>query len=102
MTNSRLEQLLTFENESPKDPFIKYALALEYLKDDVSKAGDYFELLLQKFPDYLPTYYHAGKYYEGQNKLEKAEFIYNKGLELAKLQNDNHAASELQTAIDWL
>ena len=62
-TNSRLNQLLEFYKEDPKDPFTIYALAMEYLKLDVNESRKYYELLLTEHRHYVGTYYHAAKLY---------------------------------------
>ncbi|WP_143961521.1 tetratricopeptide repeat protein [Litoribacter populi] len=94
----RIEQLLDFAKEEPDNPFNFYALALEYQNSNIQKATYYFDLLLEKFADYLPTYYHAGLFFEKKDELEKAKSIFVKGISLAKAKNDNHAQRELQNA----
>ena len=97
MTN-RLETLLQFYDEDPSDPFNVYAVALEYLKRDPVKAGDFFNILLQQHPDYLPTYYHAAKLFADLNDRTKAIEVFEKGISLARTKNDNKAMRELQSA----
>ncbi|MBS9525078.1 tetratricopeptide repeat protein [Litoribacter ruber] len=94
----RIEQLLDFAKEEPDNPFNFYALALEYQNTNTEKGVHYFNLLLEKFPEYLPTYYHAGLFFEKKNELEKAKSIFEQGISLAKAKNDNHAQRELQNA----
>lgn len=102
MTTTRLEQLLQFYKEDPKDPFTLYALALEYQKNDVIKCESYFDTLLITFPDYLPTYYHAAKLKVSLNKVDTAIDIYKKGIELAIRQHDKFTQRELQSAYEEL
>jgi len=96
--NDRITQLLKFLEEDPEDEFVHYALALEYLKFDLQKAKTEFENLLQKHPDYLPTYYPAAHLMIDLNQLERAEQLFNSGIELAKAQNNQKARMELQSA----
>ena len=98
MDNSLLSNLLAFYEEDPNDPFNIYALAIEYSKSDLTKAAHFFDLLLQNHPAYLPTYYHAGAFFAGLDQFEKAEEIYQKGVELARSQNNIKAQRELQIA----
>lgn len=98
MSQSRLEQLLIFLKEEPHEPFNIYAIALEYIKNDGEKALTYFEQLLQQHPDYVATYYHAGKLYEELEMEEKAENAYKKGIETATRQNEALALRELENA----
>jgi hypothetical protein len=102
MSSDRLQQLLQFYNEEPKDPFNIYALALEFLKTDQIKSKEFFDLLLAEHADYLPTYYHAAKFYQDINKKEDAIAIFEKGIALAKRLNDSKAVRELQSAYQEL
>jgi len=101
MTNSKIEQLLEFLKEDPKDSFTIYALALEYEKYDNTKAKEYYDLLLTEHPDYLATYYHAAKWYEKSDR-ERAKAIYRSGITLARKEGKNKAYNELQNALNLL
>lgn len=97
MPLSRLEKLLEFLQNEPEDEFLQYALATEYLRlNDTEKALHYYEILVKNHPDYVGTYYHLGKLYEALNRKPQAICIYEKGMEVAKRNKDNHAFSELQ------
>lgn len=100
MNTARLQQLLTFQEQTPNDPFIQYALATEYIagKDDTT-AQTYFEKLIQDHPEYIGTYYHYGKLLERQNQPEKAITIYQTGIMIARKINDRHAGNELKEAL---
>lgn len=98
MENSLLENLLTFYDEDPGDPFNVYALALEYLKHDSEKAGRFFDILLVNHPDYLPAYYHAAEFFALQENIKKAEEIYLKGIALALTQKNIKTHLELSRA----
>lgn len=100
--STRLDTLLQFYKDDPNDPFNIYALAIEYQKSDPAKAMEYFNLLLHNHEGYVPTYYHAAKLFQEIGDTEKAIIIYEKGIEVAKLQNDLKAARELQSAYDEL
>src|ERR1700761_7721307 len=97
MQTGRLEKLLEFIKAEPGDPFLKYALATEYLRlNDSGKALSYYEDLVNNHPNYTGTYYHLGKLYEALNRKEDAIGIYEKGMQITKEKRDNHAFSELQ------
>lgn len=98
MNATRLNHLLQFYKEDPKDPFNLYALATEYLSHQPEKALEYYEKLLIDFEDYLPTYYHAAKLYADLELPDKAEAIFQKGIELAKNQKEQMPLRELQNA----
>jgi len=97
MQVSRLEKLLEFIKAEPDDPFLKYALATEYLRlDQTDKALAYYEDLINKHPNYIGTYYHLGKLYEALNRKQDAINTYETGMKVTREQRDNHAFSELQ------
>lgn len=80
----------------PEDPFNYYGLAIEYLSNQPLKAMEYFEILLIRFPEYLPTYYHAANLYFNFEKFEKAKITYQKGIELATILKKEKTLKELQ------
>jgi tetratricopeptide (TPR) repeat protein len=97
MNNDRLEQLISILNQGSKDPFIKYAIATEYLKEGiVSEALKYYEDLIENSPDYIGTYYHLGKLYDHLGRKYDAKITFEKGITVAKENKKLHALSELQ------
>lgn len=103
MQISRLEKLLEFIKNEPDDPFLKYALATEYLRiNDTGKALSYYEDLVNNHRNYVGTYYHLGKLYEALGRPEDAIKTYETGMEVARDQKDNHAFSELKGVYDEL
>jgi tetratricopeptide (TPR) repeat protein len=102
MSQSRLAQLEQFYLEDPADPFNAYALAIEYLNFNHSKSRALFDKLLNEHPDYVPTYYHAGKLAETVEDFAKAEEIYLKGIDVARRNGDTKAMRELRSALDLL
>ncbi len=97
MDNKRLKQLITILDQGSKDPFIKYAIATEYLKEDnISLALKYYEDLIANHPDYIGTYYHLGKLYVKLGRKEDAEVTFEQGIMQAKESKNFHALSELQ------
>ncbi|MCC6722644.1 MAG: tetratricopeptide repeat protein [Bacteroidia bacterium] len=101
MENSRIEQIKLFLKESPDDPFLNYALAIEYVaKKNQAEAKDIFQKLITKNPEYSATYYHYGKLLLSENKKNEAIEIFEKGIKVAKQNNEQHAASELLSALN--
>lgn len=99
----RIEQLTEFIKESPNDPFLHYALTMEYVKlGDMEESRRGFDHMLTSYPDYVGTYYHYAKFLEKQNEKEKAEGIYEKGILVANRMRNRHAANELQGALNLL
>lgn len=100
MPTDRIKQLQQYCEEDPSDPFNRYALALEYLSIDAAKTRELFDFLLERHPDYLPTYYHAAKFFQDQGESDKAALTYEAGLTLAKKLDDSKAFRELRSAYD--
>ena len=96
MSINRLERLQEFLDNEPNDPFLKYALATEYLRlNNPEKALWFFLDLVIKHSDYVGTYYHLGKLYEQMSQPKEALAIYEKGIAVAKKIKDQHALNEL-------
>ena len=99
-TPTRLQQLLAFHNDDPTDAFTIYALATEYRAQEPERAWEYYQKLLTEHPDYVGTYYHAGKLLEQFSKKDEAEKVYRTGLKVARSAGQQHAASELLQALN--
>jgi uncharacterized protein HemY len=100
---SRIFQIQEFLKESPNDPFLLHALALEYIKqDNDAEAQKVFEQNKENAPQYVATYYHLGKLFERAGATEKAIEIYALGMDVAKAQGDQHAFSELRSVHEEL
>ena len=97
MSKERLEQLMKFLNDGSTDPFIRYAIATEYVKlKEYDLALKYYKDLLLNDPDYIGTHYHTGKLLELLGRKEEAISTYEKGMDIAKKIRNMHAFSELQ------
>jgi len=99
MPETRLHQLLKFLEEDPKDPFNVYAVALEYLKIDPQRSVPFFELLMDRHAEYVPSYYHYAKLLIEMSESERAKKILQKGIEVANARGEFKAAKEMQNAL---
>ena len=102
MATERIKQLQQYYAEDPHDPFNIYALALEYLRLEPAKARQLFDILLAHHGEYLPTYYHAARFFQDSGEKEKAIKIFQSGIALARKLNNSKALRELQSAYDEL
>ncbi len=99
MNPTRLERLIEMRKDDPKDPFLIYAVAMEYQKaDQLELALTFYEELIENHPDYVGTYYHLAKLYEILKKIEEADACYQIGMKIARKLGENHAYNELQSA----
>lgn len=99
----RINKIIEFLVQSPKDSFLQHALALEYIKiENDSEARKLFEEILERDPAYTGSYYHLGKLLERIGETEKALLCYERGMEECKKLGDQHSYNELQAAYEDL
>lgn len=99
----RLATLLEMERVSPNDPFLKYALAMEYVSQgNMAESRHYFERLVTDHPDYVPTYYQYGKLEEEAGHTAIAETLYRTGMDKATAAGDKKTAGELRAALEMM
>jgi tetratricopeptide (TPR) repeat protein len=101
--STRLELLKRYLEEDPSDSFLRYAIALEDIKEGRNReAFDKLKSLLDEEPEYLPAYYIAGKSAEAIGLSNDAINFYQRGIAVAEVQRDTHTLSELQGALENL
>lgn len=99
----RIEKLLEFLQQTPKDSFVRHALAMEYIKlDRIEDAQHMLEALLKDAPDYIGSYYQLAKVMERKGDIDAAIRWYEKGIHYARLKGNRHTLNELQSALDEL
>jgi len=97
----RIEQLQEFLKTDPEDPFLNYALAIEYVgQEDYAKAKEILIDLRAKQPDYVVLYYHLGKLFQREGDKVEAENIYRDGIKRTTMARERHHLAELQTALN--
>ncbi len=99
----RIARLKAFLKDSPEDPFLQHALALEYIKlGNDADARALFETLLGRNPGYIGSYYHLAKLLERAGDTSQALECYQKGMLHAQQAGDRHALNELRMAYEEL
>jgi Tfp pilus assembly protein PilF len=99
----KIEKLISFLSLSPEDPFLKHALALEYIKiGNEDEAKRLFLEILTLDPSYIGTYYHLANLLQRAGETETAKTWLEKGMIAAKQAGDGHAFNELQSAYEDL
>ncbi len=99
----RINKIQEFLKASPKDNFLRHALALEFIKiNDDEKAKELFLNILEDSPNYVGSYYHLAKLLERIGETKQAIEWYEKGMMEAKKAKDNHSYNELQAAYEDL
>lgn len=100
MTKSqRVEYLQQLILEDPADPFPHYGLVLELASEDPDLGKERWKNLLRHFPQYLPSYQLAGQVFFDSGDVVKALEIWKMGAELAVIQKNANARSELMSSI---
>lgn len=94
----RLQQLHYYLDQNPGDPFLIFAIAKEWEREDSEKALHTYLELRAKHPDYTGLYYHLGKLYAARGASAQAAVIFDEGIEIARSQGDRHAENELRNA----
>src|SRR5262245_12347387 len=100
---TRLERLKSYLETHPNEPLGLYGLALEYRGlGQLDEAVTLFYRLSQEHPEYVPTYLMAGNTLETLGRASEARDFYEKGITAARAAGNQHAAGELQGALDLL
>ena len=101
--NKRLERLEQIIARGTQDPFVRYARALELRgMGQLEQALAALEEVRGMHPDYVPTFLMAGQIAVDLEQKEQARAWLEQGLVAAKAARDEHARSELQSALDAL
>ena len=96
----RIATFKSFISRSPADPFPRYGLAMEHKgQGQLAEAWAVFSELVEKFPDYVPTYLMAGGTLIALGRRDEAADIYRRGIDVATRRGDAHAKGELETAL---
>jgi Tfp pilus assembly protein PilF len=99
----RIEKIKELLVQNGADNFLEHALALEYIKlGNDAEARRIFEELLARDVNYVGSYYHLAKLLERTGETELAINWYEKGMNKATEQGDNHSLNELRSAYDDL
>jgi tetratricopeptide (TPR) repeat protein len=100
MNEDRLKKLMEWEAQKPDDAFLKFAIAQEYSSaENDEEALRYYAVLIERFPDYLASYYQLGKLYERTGQVDKAIAAYKKGRQVAEAAKDFKTLRELEEAL---
>ncbi len=89
--------------DDPHDPFLPYAIAQEHTAAGLwEEAIPEFATLIDRFPDYLPTYYQYSIALVKTDRLPLAIDILQRGLGLARRYKDSKTAGEIEALLEDL
>jgi predicted Zn-dependent protease len=101
--NKRIEMLDKMIAKGTKDPFVRYARALELRGlGELEAALSALAEVRALHPDYVPTFLMAGQIAAELERIAEARAWLSDGVAVAKAARDEHARSELQSALDAL
>jgi len=96
MAVSRREKIEAMLADDPHDVFLRYSLAMELAKQEQhDEALERFVELQQDDPPYVPAFFMAGQQLAELARVEEAREVLRRGIELARVQGDTHAAGEM-------
>lgn len=89
--------------ETPQDPFLNYAYAMELTKEGVvSEACSAFSRVRELDPNYVPAYFQEGQLLARDGQIEAAREILQNGLAVAQQVGDSHAFGEMTEFLNSL
>ena len=91
--------------EDPTDPFLRYGLALQYLREgDVEEGRQRLLALIAEDPgdQEVPAYQQLGQSYLDGGEMALAEQALRVGIARAEAKGDHHAAAEMTGFLDQL
>ena len=101
--SKRLQMLEKMIAAGTRDPFVRYARALELRgAGDLDAALSALQEVRALHPEYVPTFLMAGQIAIELERSEDAREWLNAGLKAAVAAGDEHARSELQSALEAL
>ena len=99
----RIDALKNMVAADPANSFLRYGLAMEYKNSgDLDSAVAEFRALIAADPNYSAAYFHGGQTLERLGRLDEARDLYTEGVEVTTRKGEEHARSELQTALALL
>jgi predicted Zn-dependent protease len=97
----KLETFQRFVEAKPDDAFARYSLAMQLRSmGRGEEAVEAFRELARRAPDYVPTWLMLGQSLEALGRAPEAALAYEEGMAAAGRQQDSHARSELEEALE--
>lgn len=93
---SRLERLQELLTDNPDDQFLRYGLAMEYRKADRnSESLEVLAGLMKDQTPHVPSFLMAAQQQVEAGEISDARATLREGIEIAREQNEMHAAGEM-------
>lgn len=99
----RLDQLMKLYDADPGDPFVTYAIAMEYMKTGEYEAAiHWLDETIKLDAGYSYAYYQKALAIQKHGRLDDAKAAVAAGLEQAQKAGDQKAVAELRDLLDML
>ncbi|MBM4357396.1 MAG: tetratricopeptide repeat protein [Deltaproteobacteria bacterium] len=99
-SEKRLALLEAMVADGKADAFVWYGLAMEYAGfGRVDEAIATFTTLRERDPGYVPTYLMCGQLLVKASRPDEARAWFSVGLDKARASGNDHAASEIESAL---
>jgi predicted Zn-dependent protease len=100
---TRRQMLEEFVAKKPDDAFSRYGLAMECMNSgDPAAADSHFRALIERSPDYIPSYLMYGQLLARESRNAEAQQVLSSGMAAASKKGDEHARSEMETLLSDL
>ena len=97
---TRRQMLEEFVAAKPNDAFARYGLAMECANaGDSAAADENFKALLASHPEYVAAYFQFGQFLARTGRTDLARSTLQAGIATAQRTGDDHARSEMETAL---
>lgn len=100
---SRREKLEAMLAKDPRDPFLRYGLAIEMENaGEIAESLALLATLTRDAKPYVPAFFRSGQTLAAEDRIEEARAILREGIEEARRQGDHHAAGEMSELLQSL
>lgn len=93
---TRREKLEAMLQAEPEDEFLRYSLAVEYDQEGRwEESLALFEGLMRQHPPHVPSFLRCAQMLVRLDRIEDARRMLREGIEIARQQQQLHAAGEM-------
>src|SRR6478672_9195830 len=94
--STRREKIEAMLKEEPEDQFLRYSLACEYDNEDRAAEGlAIFQGLIADQPPHVHSFLRGAQLLLKLDRIAEARTMLRDGIEVARQQNELHAAGEM-------
>jgi predicted Zn-dependent protease len=100
---SRRQRIEAMLADDPRDQFLRYSLALEFVKEgEHDRSLQLLQELMAETPPMVAAFFMAGQQLTRLRRIADARAVLRDGIEHARQQGDRHAAAEMSDYLSRL